>query len=386
MSSITVNGASALRGEITIPRTGAWTANVSLPRLSEAVAIAGPVTVAIGSVTLHGVVVRSGENVGEIWARLQGGAGGLGKPVSAKTYRGVPARLAISEMLTEAGETLSPTSDADVLATMLQFWSRRQQTAGMALASVLETLGRPGWRVLPDGSVRVGGDAWVASRLTDYTYESNSPQAGFVDLLAVDPVVFPGEVFRDRPVSQVVHRFEGRRLRTRVWFEDSQDAESDRAKAALSAFIRATFPNIDLLAGYWCKVVGQNADGTLELVPDDARLATYSHVPVRYGVPGTSAKVASGARVLLEFAGGEPSRPIATAWESATPTEVVFGGAGSSQPAALATALRTELDALWLALQTHVHPGVQTGSGATGAPTVTKTAQTIASSVVKVKA
>jgi hypothetical protein len=92
---------------------------------------------------------------------------------------------------------------------------------------------------------------------------------------------------------------------------------SDRAKIGLTAFIRRTIgldiigPRVDYLAAYQCKVVVQNADGTLELQPDNAALPGYSKVPIRYGVPGISATVAAGARVLLEFAGGDPQKPIA---------------------------------------------------------------------------
>lgn len=64
---------------------------------------------------------------------------------------------------------------------------------------------------------------------------------------------------------------------------------------------------------------------------------------------------------------------------------IEVGRGGPLDPAALATPLRTELDAIWTALQTHVHPGVTTGPGSTSPPTVVKVAQTIASAHVKVR-
>ena len=100
-------------------------------------------------------------------------------------------------------------------------------------------------------------------------------------------------------------------------------SDYDRIKSGLVAIIRRTVgafivQRVDFLAAYQCKVVTQNGDGTLELQPDDVRLPGYSKVPIRYGVPGVSATVAAGARVLLEFAGGDPQKPIATVWESAS--------------------------------------------------------------------
>lgn len=107
---------------------------------------------------------------------------------------------------------------------------------------------------------------------------------------------------------------------------------SDRLSAALEAIVSKVIGHrIDYLAAYPCRVVKQNADGTLELVPDDARLSSYSKVPIRYGVPGVSATIAAGARVLLEFAGADPQKPIATVWESASVTQInIVTGAGAT--------------------------------------------------------
>jgi phage baseplate assembly protein V len=64
-------------------------------------------------------------------------------------------------------------------------------------------------------------------------------------------------------------------------------------------------------------------------------------------------------------------------------------GGGTMQPAALATALRTELDAIWTALGSHTHPvpGVTTGTGSTtsSAPVVVEAKETIASASVNVR-
>src|SRR5947199_8556008 len=77
-------------------------------------------------------------------------------------------------------------------------------------------------------------------------------------------------------------------------------------------------PHMDYLASYPATAVTQNGDGTLEIQPDDSRLPSLSSVPIRYGVPGVSAQIANGGRVLLAFAGGDPAKPIATVWESSS--------------------------------------------------------------------
>jgi hypothetical protein len=115
---------------------------------------------------------------------------------------------------------------------------------------------------------------------------------------------------------------------------------SDRFTVSFEAAVRRIFgQRIDFLAAYPARVVKQNADGTLELFPDYGRLPTYKNVPIRYGVPGVTATIAAGGRVLLEFAGGDPQRPIATVWESAsvtlltiTASAIKLGGSGASHP------------------------------------------------------
>lgn len=99
-------------------------------------------------------------------------------------------------------------------------------------------------------------------------------------------------------------------------------SDLDRMKAALAAYVRSLFAGLDYYASYPAKVVAQNADGTLELQPDDPRIPGLSNVPIRYGVPGVKATVASGARILLGFAGGDPGKPQAELWESASVTRL----------------------------------------------------------------
>ncbi len=97
----------------------------------------------------------------------------------------------------------------------------------------------------------------------------------------------------------------------------------DRVKGSLVAIIESVIgPRLDYRAAHPAKVVTQHLDGTLDVVPDNADIAPMTKVPIRYGVPGVTAKIAVGARVLVEFAGGNPERPIATVWESASVTEL----------------------------------------------------------------
>jgi hypothetical protein len=72
---------------------------------------------------------------------------------------------------------------------------------------------------------------------------------------------------------------------------------------------------------YPAKVVSQSGN-QLELLPDDTRIPPLSNVPMRLGVPGITATVAPGSRVLLGWAAGDPQKPVATLWESSSVTSL----------------------------------------------------------------
>lgn len=100
--------------------------------------------------------------------------------------------------------------------------------------------------------------------------------------------------------------------------------DSDRLKRALSRFVRHTMSGVDYFAHYPAKVVAQAGDFSLDVIPDDPRLPGMQRVPLRLGVPGVTAKVSPGSRVLVFFEGGAPSAPAASIWQASTLTELVI--------------------------------------------------------------
>jgi len=82
---------------------------------------------------------------------------------------------------------------------------------------------------------------------------------------------------------------------------------------------------VDFFAAYPSRVVVQNADGTLDVLPDDPRIPSKAAVPIR-SLPGVTLKVTPGARVLLGFEDGDPKKPIATLWEGQGLISMSVGG------------------------------------------------------------
>lgn len=102
------------------------------------------------------------------------------------------------------------------------------------------------------------------------------------------------------------------------------DARS-RILGGLARLVAALTRRVDHLALYPCTVVAQRADGTLDLRAEDARLGSPASIPYRT-LRGLSVEVAVGARVLLGFEGGDPSRPVALLWELGDATVVRVNG------------------------------------------------------------
>ncbi len=88
---------------------------------------------------------------------------------------------------------------------------------------------------------------------------------------------------------------------------------------------------LDHLALYPARVVAQRADGSLDLVPDDPRAPSCQGVPY-VSLPGVRLVVPAGTRVLLGYAGGDPSQPRAQLWELGDVTRLVV--AAGTHPAA----------------------------------------------------
>ena len=149
----------------------------------------------------------------------------------------------------------------------------------------------------------------------------------------------------------------------------------DRVKTYLKRVIDTVTKRMDFMALYPCKVVSQNGDNTLELTPDNPALPSHSRVPLRLGIPGATAKVQAGSRVLLGFEGGDPRAPIATLWGTSTVTELDIGN-NPTDYMALASLVKNELTRI----QTHfaaveaVITGVPIPEPGSGAPSAFQTA------------
>ncbi|HWL86345.1 MAG TPA: hypothetical protein VNO21_11115 [Polyangiaceae bacterium] len=216
MPLLTLNGLTVIEGEVRLPRVGAWHADLRVDAQSVPT---GPVMLQSEdkALSLKGAIIRGAVWQDTLAVRVIGGAGGLAKGLPSKFYRGIPLRIVLADIASESGESVSPSSDAGVLGTELETWSRIGGPAYVALAAIVESA-QCVWRILPDGSTWLGQESWPSANL-QYDLLSQDPALGALVVGTVSPQIVPGTTLDGRRVSYVVHRIQARELRSEVFVE-----------------------------------------------------------------------------------------------------------------------------------------------------------------------
>lgn len=211
-----------VEGMIHLPRVGVWHADLTLeaPGSSQANTIlSGPAQVNLAGSAFAGTFGLNGSTKTDtIRARINGGAGGLGKLVQPKGYRGTTMKIVIGDILRTAGEKLSSTADAGVLATNLPLWVAVQQPAGAALQSALQVMGAT-WRVLPDGTIWFGTEAYPPATQNDFVDLTDEPELARYEFSSYTPTILPGTTFQGQRVSVVIHYIRPDSLRSQLFYE-----------------------------------------------------------------------------------------------------------------------------------------------------------------------
>lgn len=218
MITLTIAGQdyTVAAGSLTMPRQGAWlgrfVANVDvIPR--------GSLTATLAGVDMPAWIQRAELVKGQLEMRVVGGFGGLAKTAKAKHYRNPTVRHVLSDLVTGAGENLSPTCTKDVLDLPLGYWTTLALPTGALLQALADVAGGGVlWRVLFDGSVWFGRETWpmcpAEVRIVDHDVANGS------QVLGTDACgIWPGTTVGGRRVDLVVHEF-GASPRSRVWWAE----------------------------------------------------------------------------------------------------------------------------------------------------------------------
>ena len=145
---------------------------------------------------------------------------------------------------------------------------------------------------------------------------------------------------------------------------------------------------IDYAKMYPSVVKAQNADGTLDLTPDDESIRGngFKRIQISYGLPGVTALVPSGGRVNLYFQNGDPKQPRAALWEGSGVTALTVDGGSEEvlRGTSFVSALDTFVDALNTYIVVPVPSAPQTATWAAAVVAFKLALTTSTTSVLKV--
>src|SRR6478609_3719473 len=301
---------SPLTCEVRMARHGCWFADLAT---DDEKPLTGKVHFEVDEKIFVGTVdpQNTGLDGSRARCRIIGGNGGLRNAISGKSYTGgagVQVKTIVRDILHECGEDLSDLSDGPTLDQYLPRWHVSSGTGEDALTDLAKEVNAE-WRVLRNGEVWFGVELWPEVT-TDHRVVDEDWSNGALTLAPDAPDIVPGVVFQGQRVEYVTHTLGPNELRTEI--------RKDHPRAALEQFLSGQRRDVDYSREWPCKVITQNPDYTLQLLPDDEAMkaAGLDKVPIRYGIPGVRAKLKPGARCHLAFAAGDPKRPFAHNWES----------------------------------------------------------------------
>ncbi len=310
MSLLTIGGVTAISATIRRPVRGVWLVEATL---AQGATPSGRVELKTPGLTLSGSVV-GGPFMDRSLVRLVAGGNGLAKSLAARGYSNVEARVILGDVLREAGEELSATVDAKLLAKKLPHWTRLGRTAGEEIGALATALGAT-YRFLDDGKLWLGVDTWPTLSFPHQTIDE-WPDTSTALIASDEPTLRPGVTFNGRRVTWVEDCFTVKATRTTYGYANSL-ADSIRA-----IVVKLT-SRFDYHGTYVYTVVTQHADGTVDVVPYKSihdppkKLDTGKHVrvPIRT-IRGIKVEVDAGTRVALIFENGSPSRPVVELFEA----------------------------------------------------------------------
>lgn len=307
MSQVSLGSFPVLNCHLVVPLQGAPTAWVDI---DSATAPTGAMVLSFANesgppVTFAMTVVTSTEWQGRSKVFLVGGAGGLAKPVVARSYVETPARIPLADLIRDAGEVLDPSVNVD--PAEFSSWTRASAPAERALSTLARELGLT-WRVLPMGKIWIGTDTWApfTTDLTEFDDDGGKDIAIFAPSA---PTLLPGVTIGGRKVTGCVYQLDSK-LRLEVMFDRQERSEFETA-------IRGVLTELVYLGDFDATVGNQNSDGSLDVTCDDARIGAVGSVPIR-GLLSAKYVVASGTRCRVSFAnGGDPQKPFAHSFDAA---------------------------------------------------------------------
>jgi hypothetical protein len=222
------NPRSIVRGNLMIPRSGLWTADLLLGDDASLPPVGSRVTFNAYNTLRSGTVIEAGEEYLQLRVRVIGGEGKLETELPPQSYTGYALKDIASDILSEAGEY---PKDLSGLPLNTQRWTRSRGPASSALRRVIRLQRSDGnqIRMLAEHTGEISIRTW-----TPYVFDSLNPR--YTDLAIwpqdkeayigpdLNTTVEPEQIVSifDRHVTivRVLYELQEDVLRCKVWYEE----------------------------------------------------------------------------------------------------------------------------------------------------------------------
>lgn len=316
VANATLNGSTILRGNITLPRWGIWTADVQIgTRDKLSGALAGAATIVANGVTFQGTIVAGSDYAGKSLYRVAGGSGGWNKQIPPKAYRGeIGIKLAtvVTDAALAAGEPMAPFTAAQQAQVIGKAYARFGGVPGGEAARVLDFVAPESWYVDELGVTHIGVRAPSTLR-QPYVLLDKRPDRRFA-IIATDTFVglVPGVTIEGYEIASVRHEITPDAVRTHVWGVIGVNSGARGVTQWLSRQVRAMTARALFLNGTYRYRVTAASVGFVDLQPvaTNLGLPALSNVAMQAGAPGASGTPALGSWAYVTFANGDPTDPI----------------------------------------------------------------------------
>lgn len=309
MSTVTVNGASAMTASITVPYYGAWVADVVLQSSSAIPTTANGCSLVAGDLKLVGTAIRTASFSGSRSARIVGGAGGWRKALPAKGYShpgGLKLSAVLNDVARESGESIVISSALD--REIGTSYGREAAKAERAL----HLLTNGAWWIDPAGKTQIAtrdGSAVVSP----FTVAGWSGGKGKFDIASETIATWmPGRTFTAPTVSgtqtvsavTIIADNEGK-LRLSVL---STSVATERLRTDLRSIIRQEIAALTYM-GVWEYTIVAATSSTVDATPTNSSMPLLTSVPMQPSLLGEVVTPTVGSKCRIWFVNGDPTRP-----------------------------------------------------------------------------
>lgn len=314
-------------GLLEIPNQGVWIMEDVSINTDEGFKDKDQVDITFMDRTLSGVLDDLVVYEGYISCTVIGGKGTLSTRLESQSWQGVSVRNIVDYIAKITSHTVSLSSDAALLATSVPRFEKLKDMASDSLSKLMSLVGGI-WRIALDGTLIITKETYpdisvkyptLKETTTDgvffnYIVLDKNPNLGHWKIYCEDILVEPGFSIEGNKVKETMYDINiGSQQNISIYwtFFDPQHIQD----------YNLSQQNRDLiyLRKYRMKVISQHpTNRTVTVIPDpDLEILKNGlrDVPIMYTSPNMHINVTMGAICYVEFANGDPGRPVVSGWE-----------------------------------------------------------------------